>query len=362
MLAERLDLQDTLTAHDQLDGLRPEWDALAAGVGAPPFLHHGWFASWWDAFGHGRLEVLALRRRGELAAVLPLVREGRRLRSATNVHTPGFAPLAADAGAAHAIVARAFALDAHSVELQFLDPTSPGAEGVRDIAPARGGRIFTETMMRPPYVDLEGSWEQYEGSLSRNRRKGLRRNGRRLQAAGAVDVQVTDGSVAPEGHLTEAFAVEAAGWKGRAGTAIACAPDTERFYRRLAAWAAEAGMLRLTFLRLDGRAIAFDYALEHGGTWYSLKAGYDEAYAAYGPGALLLRELLARGYAGGLRRFDLLGDTEPFKLEWATGSSERLSVKAFGPSPAARAASTALHLRGKARPAKKIVRALVRAS
>ena len=34
------------------------------------------------------------------------------------------------------------------------------------------------------------------------------------------------------------------------------------FYRRVAAWAAERDWLRLAFLRLDGRPLAFDLALE----------------------------------------------------------------------------------------------------
>ncbi|HKP88939.1 MAG TPA: GNAT family N-acetyltransferase, partial [Thermoleophilaceae bacterium] len=39
--------------------------------------------------------------------------------------------------------------------------------------------------------------------------------------------------------------------------------------------AAEQGWLRLAFLRLDGRAIAFDMCLEHGGAFYVLKGGFD---------------------------------------------------------------------------------------
>ena len=39
-----------------------EWEALADGTGASPFMHPGWFDAWWHAFGRGRLEIVALRR------------------------------------------------------------------------------------------------------------------------------------------------------------------------------------------------------------------------------------------------------------------------------------------------------------
>ena len=79
--------------------------------------------------------------------------------------------------------------------------------------------------------------------------------------------------------------MEGSGWKTR--TAIASRPDTRRFYRDVARWAAGRGWLRLGFLRLDGRALAFDFCLEHAGTHYLLKTGFDPAFRAYGPGMLM---------------------------------------------------------------------------
>ena len=46
----------------------------------------------------------------------------------------------------------------------------------------------------------------------------------------------------------------------------------------MARWAAAKGWLRLAFLRLDGKPLAFDFGLNDGNTLYSLKTGYDEAY------------------------------------------------------------------------------------
>jgi hypothetical protein len=69
-------------------------------------------------------------------------------------------------------------------------------------------------------------------------------------------------------------AIEASGWKGERGAAIISRPETRSFYTEVSRWAARNGWLRLAFLRLDGRALAFQCGLEDGGTHYFLKGGF----------------------------------------------------------------------------------------
>ena len=69
--------------------------------------------------------------------------------------------------------------------------------------------------------------------------------------------------------------LEASGWKGARGTAIAQSPQTRGFYSELARWASRSGALALLTLKLDGRAVAFHYGLEHGERFFLLKPGYE---------------------------------------------------------------------------------------
>jgi CelD/BcsL family acetyltransferase involved in cellulose biosynthesis len=123
--------------------------------------------------------------------------------------------------------------------------------------------------------------------------------------------------------------IEASGWKGDRGTAMASSLATRRFYEEIAGWAARTGMLRLAFLRLDGHPLAFHLDLEHDGVLYHLKGGYDEAFARYSPGKVLHAALLEGAFESGLRRYELLGASEDYKLRWATGSEPRYLVQAF---------------------------------
>jgi CelD/BcsL family acetyltransferase involved in cellulose biosynthesis len=230
---------------------------------------------------------------------------------------------------------------------------------MRDAA-CRGGRdLLAAPLVRSPYVAIEGSWADYERQLSRSRRKALRRNHRRLEREGRVDVEIVDGSESLELRLAEAYAIESSGWKGDNGTAIVSHPSTRRFYGDVARWGAERDFLRLAFLRLDGCAIAFDYALQHEGVWYSLKAGYDDGFRPFGPGALLLREELAQAFSAGLTRFDLLGDEDAFKLSWTYSSTQRMRLRAFTSTMSGRLARALVQADDRLRPAMRAMRTRV---
>jgi CelD/BcsL family acetyltransferase involved in cellulose biosynthesis len=255
------------------------------------------------------------------------------LRAPVNWHSPLFGPLAADREAESELLERLFRQPHASIKLNVL---TGGREGLAPfIAAAREQQrlVLSRTILRSPFIDLRGSFADYERGLSRNRRRSLGSGRRRLDRSGTVRFEVHDGSERLDELLDELLQVESSGWKGRSGTAIASRPETRRFYTEIARWAAERGWLRLAFLRLGDRAVACDYALEHNGVWYTLKAGYDEQLSSVGPGAILLREEIAHCFRSGLSRIELLGSEDPFKLSWTDRRAERTWLAAFRRDP-----------------------------
>jgi CelD/BcsL family acetyltransferase involved in cellulose biosynthesis len=315
-----------------LDSLAGEWEELAERVDGSPFLRPGWILPWLRAFGTGTPEAITIRREGELVGVLPMQRRRGRLVSVSNWHSPVFSPLLEDADAADVLLEHLFD-GRRAVELSLLESDSPLFAPMARAARDAGRLVIERPVAEQPVVDLAGSFEQYEASLSRNRRKSLRRGLRQLEAEGRVEFHVHSSVEGLELALEDAFRVEASGWKGRRGTAIVSRPETKRFYTEIAHWAAERGWLRINFLRLDGEAIACDYSIEFGGTAYSLKSGYDETHRACGPGALLLREQLRDCFSRGLTSFNLLGVADAFKLSWTERTCDRASLDAFDVSP-----------------------------
>jgi CelD/BcsL family acetyltransferase involved in cellulose biosynthesis len=134
--------------------------------------------------------------------------------------------------------------------------------------------------------------------------------------------------------LDELLTLEAAGWKAARGTAIAARASTHRFYAAVTAWAAERGTLRLLALRLAGRPLAALLGVQEDGVLYLLKGGFDPACARFSPGQLVLAHAIERAFADGLRRVELGGGPDPYKLRWADAVHDLVGVSAFAPSAA----------------------------
>jgi CelD/BcsL family acetyltransferase involved in cellulose biosynthesis len=321
--------------HDDVAALAPEWEELAERIGAAPFLWPGWVAAWLRAWG-GRPRIVALREDGELKAVLPLIRSFGLLANPANSHTPLAAAVAEDPSYIHQIARAAVAARAPRTDLRSLDTRDPLLAEMRAAALAHGHTTIERVTDREPYVDLSGSFEGYEAGLPRKHRKELGRMGRRLEDEGSVSVEFADGRERLPELLEEGFKIEGSGWKTERGTAIALVPEALRFYTEIAQWAASRGWLRLAFLRLDGRPLAFDFCLEASGSFYALKGGYDIEYRRFGPGSLLTLESLRRAYEGGLESYEFLGTDDPYKLQWTSTVRERVRLQVFARSIAGR--------------------------
>jgi CelD/BcsL family acetyltransferase involved in cellulose biosynthesis len=314
--------------------LADEWDDLVDRSPDPlPWARPGWVGAWWRAFGRGNLVVLSARRGDRLAAVVPLARRWGGLTSPTNYHTPGFDLVGEDEAAVHDLADALFDERPSWVRTRFVPGGGVTAAALRTTAAAHGYGHAERTLERSPCIDTAIGWAAYQAGLDAKLRRELRRRRRRLDGQGHVEVTVDDGRRDLDERLAEGFAVEARGWKGDAGTAIASSPSTERFYREVARWAAGRGMLRLAFLRLDGRPLAFDFALEDHDRHYLLKCGYDPDYRRSAPGLLLRFAMVERAFRSGLRRYEFLGTDEPWKLAWARTIEDRDELSFFRRSP-----------------------------
>jgi CelD/BcsL family acetyltransferase involved in cellulose biosynthesis len=318
---------------DNFERIAPEWDELASRVAAPPFLRPGWFDAWWRAFGHGRLQLLVARKDDRLVAVAPFRRGWATTAALANVHSPRFALLAEDAAAERALVEWLFEPKPLHTSLCYVEAEAPGTVAIERVARSRGRTLFAASIQRSPYLQIDGDWERFERGLSAKFVADLRRRRRAVEREGELSLDVGDGTVRLHELLDEAFRVEPSGWKAQRGTAIVSSPRTRRFYTELAEWAGAAGYLRLAFLRLDGRPLAFEYALEGGGAWYFLKGGVEPDAKRFAPGKLLAHAMIRRAFESGLHSFEFLGADELWKSDWRPDRRDLVLQHSFLRSP-----------------------------
>ncbi len=130
-------------------------------------------------------------------------------------------------------------------------------------------------------------------ALNGKRMSEFRRRRRRLEELGRLEVRFHQGTHDADAWMRDFLALEASGWKGAHGTAIACNPDERRFFESLMRTASAQGKALVCGLLLDGRPIAMTVNLRTGSGIWGFKTAYDPEYARFSPGALCVIETTA---------------------------------------------------------------------
>jgi CelD/BcsL family acetyltransferase involved in cellulose biosynthesis len=180
-------------------------------------------------------------------------------------------------------------------------------------------------------VSLAGSWDGYVRRLRKHHRSNINNRLNRLRKLGPTNLEVVSSKARIPKALEEGYRIEAAAWKGEAGTAIASQPAVRRFYTAFAERAAERGWLRLFFLNVNGERVAFDYCVCYQNKLYSLKIGYDPRFASYSPCNLLKYLVMRHAFELGLTESHFLGGEDKWKLEWARQTRAHRWVFIFSP-------------------------------
>jgi hypothetical protein len=96
------------------------------------------------------------------------------------------------------------------------------------------------------------------------------------------------------GWIEEFLKLEASGWKGEQGTALACKEADRNFFAGVATEAYRRGRLMMLTMRLDERTIAQKCNLLAGNGSFAFKIAFDQSYARFSPGFMLEVENIHR--------------------------------------------------------------------
>jgi len=163
---------------------------------------------------------------------------------------------------------------------------------------AAAGRLSVLSRWQRAALRPDGTYDDwYRRTVDGKRRKEHRRLRARLAEEGSVELQELAPQASPEEFMTEFLTLEASGWKGRRGTAIACDKDLAKAFTTAGHDLHRSGKLRFWTLRCGGRAIASLYGVKEGDTLWLGKIAYDESYARFSPGVLLILDVTARIFA-----------------------------------------------------------------
>ncbi|MDW9533853.1 GNAT family N-acetyltransferase [Sinorhizobium meliloti] len=149
----------------------------------------------------------------------------------------------------------------------------------------------TDTFSRPMLESLLDGPTYLREAVSSQHLRELKRQWNNLAKQGALVYNVARQPDEIRLRMEEFLVLEASGWKGRERSAVIMDRFRAAFAREAVNNLAEADSVRIHTLDLDGKAIATVIVLLMAGEAFAWKTAYDERYAKYSPGKLLVAEL-----------------------------------------------------------------------
>jgi CelD/BcsL family acetyltransferase involved in cellulose biosynthesis len=181
------------------------------------------------------------------------------------------------------------------LSLTGLEEDGPVHRGLIAAAVKLGREAPTVHRFTRAILASEADAETYlTANVRGKKRKELRRLANRLGELGTVRFSILEDTADLPNWCETFLALEAAGWKGRDGAALANTPATTAFFHDCMAGAHSAGRLEFQRLDLDARAIAMLINFRTPPGSWSFKIAYDEGLARFSPGVLIELENLAR--------------------------------------------------------------------
>ena len=320
---------------DEFERHAPTWDALVASMPRPsPFMLSAWLEPWWSHFGRDRsMRIEAAFVDGELVGGLPLELERRRGivvgRFMGREHAALGDVLAREDVADEVVAKIVGALGA--VGADYLDLFGVALEG-RLFGAIEDSDHLVERV-QAPVLDVRDGWDTVYAAKTSSRRRNLhRRRRRQLDELGEIALVSIVGEAELSASLTDLFRIHDLRWAGR--------PDRSEFTTNRGlpfnvdamTRFARAGIARVLMMKLDGRAIAFQYYLVFERRMFFYRLAFDPDFARWSPGLLTTLAAIEAAAAEGVERVEFLGGGERYKQDLADSNEPLYECIGFASS------------------------------
>ena len=193
--------------------------------------------------------------------------------------------------------------------------------------------------------DSPPDWEGFLSTLSKNRRKKLRRWDREWFESGRASLRVAQNEQDRAELWPELVRLHNERREGMGETGVFECERFDRFHRLASEQLLASGGLYFALLSLDGQPAAVEYSLQDSRSVYAYQGGISSAALDLDAGHLSIMGLTRHALQTGRTRLDLLRGDEPYKLSWGathrpastlharpdtwTGKLERLAGNAY---------------------------------
>jgi CelD/BcsL family acetyltransferase involved in cellulose biosynthesis len=303
---------ETATTLQEARAHSDSWRALAERASVRNIFYEPWnlLAALDTVASSARFIILFVYREGEgerqLIGMLPLERKRRykgvpasTLELFRHIHCFLCTPLVAAEHEDTALDAFAdwLALDRSFSVLQLGRLSSAmGQKLQRLLCAASIPTITADRSERAIFRPQQSARQYLNQAMSGRNRKDLRRKEKRLGEIGRLEYRVLAADEDAQAWIDAFLRIEQQGWKGRAGTALACQDQDAAYFRRIVSEAHALQQLEFVGYFLDDEPLALSCKFRAGDGAFAFKITFDKNYSRFSPGMLLELAYIVRSH------------------------------------------------------------------
>lgn len=283
------------------------WDCL--------FVLPSWLKVWWSVFSAELSpHLVSVRDRGEMIGVAPLLLENGEARFLGDPDVCDYLDFVTAPGRVYDFF-QILINHLRQVGVTHLDlkPIRADSKLLNELIHV-AENLDCEVSCDPEDITLElelpATWEEFLHSLTGKQRHEVRRKLRRLQEAADIKYRVVEDLKKIMGEMETFLALFGL---SRSDKAAFMTAQMTSFFRSLAEAMAEANILKLFFLDLDGTPAAAVMCFDYNSTMHLYNSGYDGRFSSLSVGLLSKVLTIKESIQRGGKKYDFLKGAEDYK-------------------------------------------------
>ncbi len=319
---------------DQTTELHAGWQCMTRGI---PFRSPGWLSAWWRQYASQRaLYFLRVTdTQGQVVGLAPWfletsMRHGRVIRPlgcgevcsdylgilATREHEQQVARAIAE-WLTEAAQDRKTSEDRWDLlDLNSADADDQTLNQLVTQLENYGNRVHRRSAMNCWRISLPTDWDEYLMTLSKSRRKRIRRIQRDWLESGRAVVRPVTSEEDLERGMRILVELHQRRRQSMGEPGCFASAQFDQFLHDAARRLFGEDGLGLAWLEMDGQPVAVEFYLVSGRTTYAYQAGLDPDRLADKPGHVMQVAMLRQAIEDGQQTFDFLRGDEPYKAYW----------------------------------------------
>ena len=171
-----------------------------------------------------------------------------------------------------------------------------------------------------PFIDINGSWNDYVQGLSKNMRYNLRRRTRKIQNDFHAEFRIVNNCEEIDEAINELFLLHQV-WFSRLNKKDSFQGNLRKeFHKKIAHSFFKQDILRLFQIKVNNKTIGVLYCYEYANQLFFFQSGSDPEWSKYSVGLVIMGHAIQYSHTNRLSRFDFLRGAEDYKFNWTNKS------------------------------------------